>query len=230
MSHEQRMPSESAADCCPVARDPRIARSFDRLTEERTAGGVLPQMQPTTKRLFALLSDVTEQKPTVLELGCGSGALLVGLLKSGATRVDGVDLSTGSLAAARRRAEEAGAGDRATFTQGDGARVDLDGHDWVVMDRVICCYPDVDALLDNAVPAARSRFAFSVPASRGFRGLVNRVIWGFVSLWDRVRSNAPGYVHSIDLMERRLSAAGFKLLRSETGWIWYLAVWERNAA
>ena len=187
-------------------------------------------MQPTTQRLFGLLSDVGDAKPTLLELGCGSGALLVGLLESGATRADGVDLSIGSLDAAKRRAEAAGVADRATFTQGDGALVELDPHDWVVMDRVICCYPDAPALLANALPAASRRFAFSVPTSRGMRGLANRVIWGLEGLWDRLRSNAPGYVHSLNVIEGRLRAAGFKPLRSSTGLMWHAAVWERRAA
>jgi magnesium-protoporphyrin O-methyltransferase len=230
MSSEQPMPNESTADCCPPARDPRIARRFDQLTEQRTAGGVLPEMQPTSNRLFDLLSDANDLQPTLLELGCGSGALLVGLLQSGATRGDGVDLSTGSLDAARRRAEEAGVADRATFTQGDGAQVKLDAHDWVVMDRVICCYPDVDALLGNALPAAQRRFAFSVPTSRGWRGRVNKVIWALEAKWDNFRNGCPGYVHSLDRIEDRLATAGFKPLRSETGWVWHIAVWERDAS
>jgi len=187
-------------------------------------------MQPVSRRLFESLDDVAEARPTLLELGCGSGALLVELLKSGATQGDGVDLSMGSLDAAKRRAEEAGVAERTTFTQGDGAQVKLDAHDWVVLDRVICCYPDVDALLANALPAARRRFAFSVPTSRGLKGLLNRVVWGIEGKWDVLRNGCPGYVHSLDHIEGRLSAAGFKLLRRNTGWMWHVSVWERDAA
>jgi hypothetical protein len=96
------------------------------------------------------------------------------------------------------------------------------------MDRVICCYPDVEALLGNAIPAARTRLAFSVPTSRGARGMMNRFWWGVEKTLIRVlRGACPGYVHSLDLIEGRLSAAGFKRLRSSTGWMWYIAVWER---
>ena len=218
------------SDCCPPARDPRIGPCFDRLTEQRTAGGVLPPMQPVTRRLYSLLSDVADQRPTVLELGCGSGALLVSLLESGATHADGVDLSAGSLDAARRRADAAGVADLTTFTQGDAARMRLEPHDWVVMDRVICCYPDVRELLATAVPAAGRRFAFSVPTSRGLRGLMNRFWWGIEARFVTriMRSMCPGYVHPLDVIEGRLRAAGFKLLQARTGLIWHVAVWERS--
>lgn len=218
----------AAADCCPPARDPRIASFFDDLTRQRTSGGVMPPMQPVSRRLFENLSDAADFRPTLLELGCGSGALTVALLESGAERADGLDLSPEAVSTARRRADAAGVSDRSTFEVGDAARVELTAHDWVVMDRVICCYPDVDALLGNAISAARKRVAFSVPISRGVRGLMTRFWWGVEKTLDKFRRSAcPGYVHSLDLIEGPLNAAGFKLLRSSTGWMWYVAVWER---
>lgn len=230
MTTPDDQPTQTTADCCPPARDPRIASHFDTLTRERTAGGVLPPMQPASRGLFEQLRDARELRPTLLELGSGSGALMVALLELGADRADGIDLSLEAIAAARRRAEGAGVADRTSFTLGDGAQVPLTAHDWVVMDRVICCYPDVEALLANAIPAARKRIAFSVPTSRGLRGFVNRFWWGLGSWSTRFRKGpCPGYVHSLDLIESRLTAAGFSRLRSRTGVMWYMAVWERAA-
>jgi magnesium-protoporphyrin O-methyltransferase len=215
-------------DCCPQPeRDPRIGSYFDSLTRQRTAGGVLPPMQPVSHGLYEELRDAASVRPSVLELGCGSGALGVALLELGASRYEGVDLSPESLAAAYRRADGAGVTDRASFLLGDGARLLLEPHDWVVMDRVICCYPDMDALLDNALTAAGNRVAFTVPHSRGWRGMVNRVIWGVEGLLDRIRSASPGYVHSLARIEARLAAAGFRRLRDRPGLLWYTAVWEK---
>jgi SAM-dependent methyltransferase len=218
-------------DCCGGRpRDPRIANHFDSLTRERTAGGVMPPMQPVSQRLSEELSDdAAELRPSILELGCGTGGLAVALLEIGAARVDGIDLSPGSLETARRRAEEAGVADRASFALGDGSRVALEPHDWVVLDRVICCYPDVEALLANAAPAATKRLAFTVPTSRGWRGLGNRFWWGLEKGWlTRIRKGpCPGYVHSLDLIGRRLTSAGFVLVRERPLGLWYAAVWER---
>lgn len=223
----------TSADCCTpkaIDRDPRIARHFDHRTQQRTAGGVLPEMMPVTRRLLDQLADVREIRPTVLELGCGTGALTVELLNRGAARADGVDLSAESLATARRRAAEAGVDDRVKFEAGDGAQVSLAVHDWVILDRVICCYPDVNGLLGNSIKAAGSRYAFTVPNSRGWRGILARMMVWFRDLVGRLeRVPCPGYVHSIDLIEGRLAAAGFSL-RSQVNRLWYSAVWERTGS
>jgi magnesium-protoporphyrin O-methyltransferase len=223
-------PEPRPPDCCAVDADPRIGRWFDRLTAERTAGGVLPPMVAVSEHLLAQLGDVSEARPTVLELGCGSGALLVELLTRGVSWADGIDLSPASLDAARRRADAAGVGERVQFAAGDAARLELAPHDWVILDRAICCYPDMPALINRAIGAARARVCFSVPTSRGARGRVNRLAWGLEAWWTRVRRGpCPGYVHDLDDLERRLSAAGFQRRSGRTDFLWYTAVWERPA-
>jgi ubiquinone/menaquinone biosynthesis C-methylase UbiE len=187
-------------------------------------------MVNVSARLLAQLAgDAADLRPTLLELGCGTGAMTVALLKAGATSADGVDLSPESLATARRRADEAGVSERVRFENGDAAVLDLTAHDWVVLDRVFCCYPDVEALLANASGAAARRLAFSVPTSRGLRGLANRIFWGVEAFLTRFqRGPCPGYVHSVDRIEAALSAAGFRRVSHASAWFWYTAVWERS--
>lgn len=218
---------EHRDDCCV---DPRIPQHFDATTRKRTAGGVLPPMQPVTQRLFGQLQDAEQIKPTLLELGSGSGALTVALLTLGVARADGIDLSPEGVATANRRADVAGVSERVTFEVGDGAHVPLAKHDWVVLDRVMCCYPDLDRLLANAMAAAGSRFAFSVPNSRGWRGVLTRIVIPLefvVTTLQRVQCRA--FVHSLDTIEGRLKSEGFTL-KSRTNGFWYTAVWERPTA
>jgi magnesium-protoporphyrin O-methyltransferase len=172
--------------------------------------------------------DVADAAPSVLELGCGSGALAVALLKRGASRARGIDLSPGQLAVAVKRADAADVADRAAFTLGDAATADVDPADWVVMDRVICCYPHMAALLDQATRSARLRVCFTVPTSRGWRGLLNRIMWPAENIPLRFgRPGCPGFVHSLDKIERRLRDAGFTQARSERLGLWHAAVWDR---
>jgi magnesium-protoporphyrin O-methyltransferase len=194
-------------------------------------GTVLPPMVAVTERLLAQLADVASVRPNILELGCGSAALLVTLLTRGATSADGIDLSPGAIGTAQRRAAEAGVADRAHFQISDGARSTHSAHDWVILDRAICCYPDMPALLAAALSANPSRVAFSVPTSRGVRGLANKVAWGVEAFLTRFQKDAcPGYVHSVADIERRLSAAGFRRRSTDSTFLWYTAVWDRPPA
>ena len=217
------------ADCCsPV--DPRIARHFDRKMRRRAGDGSLPALHSVSQRVFdALATDASETAPSVLEIGCGGGALSIGLLAHGATLATGVDLSTESLEVARRRAESAGLTDRTRFEPGDGASVQLAPHDWVVLDRVLCCYPDLDRLLGNSVSAAQKRYVFSVPASSGWRGFANRLWIRLEDATEALRGRpCCGYVHDIGTIEARLMDAGFHRTSSSVARLWYVAVFDRT--
>jgi SAM-dependent methyltransferase len=62
---------------------------------------------------------------TVIDFGCGPGEGAVEMALHGARKVIGVDIQEGWLELARRRAEEAGVGDRCTFTSRPEERVDV---------------------------------------------------------------------------------------------------------
>jgi magnesium-protoporphyrin O-methyltransferase len=220
-----------AADCCTADFDPRIPRHFDKDMTGHLEAGTFPPLAETSRGLLELLSDVDQVKPTILELGSGSGGLSVALLERGAERADGVDLSPASVDVARRRAAEAGVSERATFSVGNGAEVDLEQHDWVVLDRVICCYAHVERLLTNSIAAARARYVISVPVSSGWRSLITKSISFLENATNRLRGRpCPGYVHPVPLIERRLADAGFRRLRYARVGLWHTAVYERQSA
>jgi SAM-dependent methyltransferase len=216
--------------CCAPDADPRIARHFDRRMLERLAAGEMPSLHSVSRHLLGLLGDVAVVRPSVLELGCGSGALMVSLLEQGATRASGIDLSAESIGLACQRADSAGLSARAKFEVGDGASVRLGSHDWVVLDRVICCYQHVERLLENSIAAAGSRYVFSVPESRGVRGFVNRFVIWCEDLTNSLRGRpCPGYVHDLRRIVRRLERGGFRAVRTRTVGLWYIAVCERTS-
>jgi SAM-dependent methyltransferase len=215
---------------CACPTEARIARHFDAKVAERLAQGTDPGMVAVSESLSRALMTLDPTRRTVLELGCGRGGLLLRLIEAGATRATGVDLSPASIDAARDRFDQAQLADRVQLSVGDGARVPLEPHDWVILDRVMCCYADVDRLLANTIPAARHIYAFSVPTSRGWRGVVARLEGWFENAWDRLRGRpCPGYVHDLDLIEERLATAGFRLHHSDREGLWHLAVYERTA-
>jgi len=222
--------SEAPPQECACPTDSRIARHFDAKAAQRVAKGQDPGLVAVSERLRDALLSLDPTGRTVLELGCGRGRLLLGLVQAGAARVTGLDLSAASIDAARNRFEQAQLSDRVDLSVGDAARVPLESHDWVILDRVICCYPEVERLLANTLPAATQIYAFTVPSSRGWRGVIARLDEWLENAWNRLRGRpCPGYVHGLDLIEGRLASAGFQLRHRDRQRLWHIAIYERSA-
>lgn len=214
---------------CACAQEPQIASHFDARVAELVARGEDQELSPVSESLGMLLMSLDPTNRTVLELGSGRGGLILRLLEAGAERATGVDLSSASIDVASERFRNAQLSDRVQLSVGDAARVPLEPHDWVILDRVICCYADVERLLANTLPAARHVYAFTVPTSRGWRGVAARLEWWIDNVWDRLRGRpCPGYVHNLDNIEERLAIAGFQLRNVDRHGLWHIAIYERG--
>jgi magnesium-protoporphyrin O-methyltransferase len=210
-----------------VATEP-ISEFFDReaCCRARRRGG---DVSGVSRTLLHLLLEVGLRDRSVLELGSGTGQLSAAMLRGGASRVTGVDLSPRSVEEARERVDREGLGERASFLSGDAAATDLPRRDVVVLDKVFCCYPDAERLLGASMRAAGTVYGFVLPASEGLRGALSRVAVWFENTWRalrRVRFRA--FVHEVPRIDVRLRAAGFVPLRSARRWVWHVAVYERK--
>jgi predicted RNA methylase len=188
---------------------------------------------PVTRALLDGLEGIGLEGRTVLDVGCGTGDLALAALRRGAIRATGIDLGTGSIAHARQLAEERGLVERSFFLTGDGAEVSLADADVVILNRVVCCYPDVAALLTNTLAAANAVYAFSAPVDHGVTGLLNRIITRVSNGWYAIRrSKFRGFrtfVHRFDSIDTRVRDAGFMPIhRARCGIVWEFAIYVRR--
>jgi magnesium-protoporphyrin O-methyltransferase len=99
--------------------------------------------------------------------------------------------------------------------------------DVVFGNRVICCYPDMPAMVDAMTSRAQERLAASYPRDRWMTRLGVR----FLNLLLRLRRvGFQAYVHSPKEIKDRVEHAGFELTASGKTSIWLWQVWERSAA
>lgn len=170
---------------------------------------------------------------SVLDLGCGTGDLALATLAHGASRAAGVDLGPGAIRHATSLAERRHLEDRASFTVGDAAHVPLEASDVVVLNRVLCCYAALDALLDNSLSAARDVYAITAPRSTGLAGTFGRIETRLANAWYRIRDRKfkgfRVFVHDLAAVDRRIRAAGFQpVVEGRSRLVWHLAVYERG--
>ena len=172
----------------------------------------------TSRALVDLAGDV--EGSTVLDVGGGIGAIELELLAAGAERATNVELSGGYEEAASALLTERGLSDRvdrrvADFvSEGDA----VEPHDLVVLHRVVCCYPDVDALMGAAAEHARKRLVLTYPQEHLLMRLGLRVI----NLWLRVSGcGFRTYVHPVARILGAAEADGLRLVRRERqGFLW----------
>jgi SAM-dependent methyltransferase len=209
--------TEPIANCFDGCACSSAARS-----RRRGPGGV-------SKLLIEGLTSAGIAQAGVLDVGCGVGGLSRELIARGAQRATGIDLSPKSIAEASRLANEAGLASSTTFTVGDGATAALAPHDAVVLDKVMCCYPDVDALLANTLPAAGQIYAFSAPCSKGLRGTIARVGIALFNMTRRfTRSDFRVFVHDLSNVEAKLAQDGFEQKMVAHRTMWHAAVYVRG--
>jgi hypothetical protein len=165
----------------------------------------------------------------VLEVGAGVGDVLVAVLERGAARVIDVDLSASWVEAARAFVAEYGHAERFDARSADFVDIapTLPEVDVVILNRVVCCYPDWSALLDAAAGRSRDTIAATYPADRWWTRAGVRL----ANLWFRLRGlRFRVFVHPEAAMTERLAAHGFAVAHARTGPIWRTVVFRRGAA
>lgn len=157
-------------------------------------------LRGTSRDLVELAGDVAGA--TVLEVGGGVGAIEIELLTAGADRATNVELSGGYEEAAAALLAERGLGERVERRVGDFVTELVEPHDIVVMHRVVCCYPDVDRLVETAAACTRRRLLLTYPRERPWVRAGARAINVFLRLSG---SSFRAFVHPV---ARMTAAAG----------------------
>jgi 2-polyprenyl-3-methyl-5-hydroxy-6-metoxy-1,4-benzoquinol methylase len=162
----------------------------------------------------------------VLEVGGGLGEIQLELLKAGAARAVNLELSPAYDAEAWRLARENGVSERIERRLQDvAAEPDaVEPADVVVLNRVVCCYPDYELLLGAAADHAGRLLVFSHPR----RNAVSRL---FVLLqhaaFRLLRKEFRVFVHPPAAMLAVLERRGLRPVYRHDGAVWQIAGLER---
>jgi SAM-dependent methyltransferase len=148
------------------------------------------------------------------------------LLNEGAGRAIGVDMSEGMLREAKRFAHELGLATKTYFIVGDFTQLSpsIPQSDVTILDKVVCCYENVERLVRTSTEKTRQTYALSHPREnllmkmlfKGHLTLASIFHWSFHPFW-----------HDWAEVRSLVVSSGFKLVYENATISWQVLVYER---
>ena len=213
-------------DCC-------TPQGYRQIFSERSARAEAKRyrrrgLDGTSRQIVDFIKKRGVEGKTLLEVGGGIGAIEIELLKAGMAHAVNVELAPTYEAAAGELLGEAGLADRVERRIMDFAEAgtEVEAADVVVMNRVICCYPDMPRLAGAAAERARDVLVMTFPNNRWWTRLgLLTANFGFRV----VRMQFRIFAHSPDLILAAVTQHGFRTRLNQRGLWWQVAALERTA-
>ncbi|MFD1575537.1 methyltransferase domain-containing protein [Agromyces cerinus subsp. nitratus] len=212
-------------ECC----DPRVPCGFDDVFGARFAAKLARRFRrhgltDSERRVTDLISALGVEGRSVLEIGGGIGAMQLELLARGAASAVNLELSDAYEGEAAELIRQAGVESAATRIVGIDLAVpghDIEPADFVILHRVVCCYPDFTHLLGAAAAHARRAIVFTYPSP----SWVTRALVRLENAWMAMRgSRYRGFIHSPEAMIDVLRRSGMVVSDDDRVGNWNVAV------
>ena len=188
---------------------------------------------PTRRLLDAILASLRERGTatfTHLDIGGGVGVLQHELARDGAVHTTAVDASRPYLEVLQQAATERGYETRQTRIEGDFTDVAdrVEPATVVTLDKVICCYPDMNALVRASSRKATALYGIVVPRDTAWvRTGVAFINW---FLRHALHRRFRAFAHLHRAIDRASAEEGFYLERGDCGVLWCVRLYRRAAA
>lgn len=208
--------------CCPHCQ------SADRYFNQRIAANNLREYQRdgaggTTRQMLEALQEVGVAGLSLLDIGGGIGVIQHELSAAGVRPITSVDASAAFLNIARQEAEKRGYAAGARYLHGDFVSMAerVEAADIVTLDRVLCCYPHMEALVGASAAKAKRLLGLVYPRDTWWTKAGIQVLNGYCRLQ---RNSFRNYIHATAAVERVITEHGLRKLVYHNGPIWQVAV------
>lgn len=212
------------SDCCDPISYRRFFNSKEaerRLRRYRKSG-----LDRRAQAIVDYLRTRNIEGADVLEVGGGVGDFQLELLKVGAAKSMNIELSQGYEVSAMQLADEEGYSDRMERRFGDFVEIhdELESAQVVLLNRVVCCYPFMQRMMDAAVSKTDRFLALVVPREKWSTKLAIKVGNGFC----KIRGvDFRAFVHPVDRIHGIATDSGLEVRHQSRDFIWQGVVFER---
>lgn len=166
------------------------------------------------------------QSRTLLDIGCGVGALHHALLREGAARSVGIDIADGMVRQARQFAREFNLQDRTEYHTGDFVQLagTINESDVTMLDKVVCCYENLDSLLKASTEKTRHILALTHPKENFLMRIAFKTQ---IALGKLFRWKFRPFWHDWVVMKATIIASGFEPVYENSTFAWQVLVFRR---
>lgn len=216
------------SNCCP---HPSASESTGKFFSKRSKRYARPFRKGKLEKIQHLLIDGIKNESlegkTVLDIGSGVGKLHLTLLQYGAASATGIDMSEEMLAHAKSFAQKRGVESKVSYRQGDFMSMTdrVDSADITILDKVICCYDDLDGLIAASAEKTKSHYALTFPANNFW---TKAIFKAEILISTIFRSDFRPYWHDWDRVSELLIGFGFTLKYSRSTLLWQAMVFSRK--
>jgi hypothetical protein len=208
--------------CVATDRHFTAARAEAELAQYRRRGA-----SGTARLILKSLNDVAAMPRTLLDIGAGIGVLHHELLERGVGHAVHLEAAAAYVAAAELESARRGHEGRVVFRHGDFVSLasELGSAELVTLDRVVCCYPELEPLILLSAEKAERYYVLSFPQDRWY---VRAHTWWQNQRRERAGNEFRTFVHPGTRIEALVRAAGFQVLRSRRTLVWVVLVCRRR--
>ncbi len=180
----------------------------------------------TAIKLIEVIQKEAAPGATLLDIGGGVGDIQHALLKMGISKTYNAEASTGHLEACKSEAERQGHADKISHHQGNFVDLveEIPSTDIVTLDRVICCFDEMEKLVDLSSKKARHLYGLVYPRETWWVKLgiaVDNFLLRIQCISMRV------FVHSPKEVEAIINKNGLKRIFYEEKGVWQVVLFSR---
>ncbi|PKB78766.1 MAG: hypothetical protein BZY88_16765 [SAR202 cluster bacterium Io17-Chloro-G9] len=206
-------------------------RGIEEFFNEKWANGELNSYRKhgprkTTQLLVDAIAAGPLEGKSLLDIGGGVGAVQHELLKAGVGSAMAVDASEGYINVSRGEAERQGHADKISYLHGDFVdhASTLEPSDIVTLDRVICCYHDVETLVGESSRRAAEVYGLVFPRDNW----AVRAGFSLFNMFLRLRrSPFRVFVHSSSYVDALVRGNGMEQRSRKQTMVWQVMVYGR---
>lgn len=195
-------------------------RARAELEEYRKKG-----VKKTTRMLLRAVETAVSHPNSLLDIGGGVGGIQHALADK-MERIVNVDASSAYLALAREEAQRLEYADKVAYRHGNFVELapTIGPVEVVTLDRVICCYHDMEGLVSASVAKAQRLYGLVYPRDVWWLRLLRPL--ATLGLW-AARNPFRIFVHSETAVDALIRQHGFQRSYRQTAGMWQVVVYQK---